>query len=108
MSIGLAAPIAAYFKARNEFDIDAILAPFDENAVVKDEDQEHLGRPAIRSWLEETTRKYHATVEPQNAKSAHGKTVVSGLVSGDFPGSPVLLDHVFTLAGQKISRLEIA
>lgn len=81
MSIGLPVPIAAYFKARNEFDIDAILAPFDENAVVKDEDQEHLGRPAIRSWLEETTRKYHATVEPQNARRAHGKTVVSGLVS---------------------------
>jgi hypothetical protein len=103
----LPTPIAAYFKARNEFDIDAIVAAFEQNAVVKDENAEHRGLPAIRSWVEETTRKYHAKVEPTESRKSGGKTVVSGLVSGDFPGSPVSLEHAFTLSGQLISRLEI-
>jgi hypothetical protein len=108
MAIDLPAPIAAYFAARNTFDIEAILAPFDENAVVKDEDREHHGRVAIRAWIEQTTRQYHATVEPQGVKDANGTTVVSGLVAGDFAGSPVLLDHAFTLSGgSTIARLEI-
>jgi hypothetical protein len=38
---------------------------------------------------------------------ADGKTVVTGLVSGTFPGSPVRLRFHFTIEGDKIARLEI-
>ena len=69
---------------------------------------ESTGLGAIRAWVERTTAQYHATVEPQSATDASGESIVSGLVSGDFEGSPVLLDHAFTLTGQKISRLEIS
>jgi hypothetical protein len=108
MSISLTGPIASYFSARQAFNIDAILEPFAENAVVKDENEEHRGLRAIRFWVERTTAQYHATVKPQSATDASDETIVSGLVSGDFEGSPVLLEHTFTLAGQKISRLEIS
>src|SRR5665213_1980523 len=107
MPIILPESVASYFKARNDFDFDGILRSFDQNAVVADENKEHQGLAAIRSWVEETTCKYHAQVEPKNATQADRKLVVSGLVSGDFPGSPILLDHAFTLSRQKISRLEI-
>jgi hypothetical protein len=36
-----------------------------------------------------------------------GKTVVTAKVSGNFPGSPLNLDHVFELHGDKIASLEI-
>jgi hypothetical protein len=36
-----------------------------------------------------------------------GKTVVSTKLTGNFPGSPVTLDFVFTLEGGKIAALEI-
>ena len=36
-----------------------------------------------------------------------GGTVVVGKVSGDFPGSPVDLEHAFKLNGDKIASLEI-
>jgi len=49
MSISLPDPISAYLKAKNEHDVDAMLARFDEDATVKDEGREHHGRPAIRS-----------------------------------------------------------
>jgi ketosteroid isomerase-like protein len=108
VSIDLPGPISAYFEASNKHDIDGMLAPFDEDASVKDEGQEHHGRPTIRSWLEDVTRKYRVTIDVKDVTDANGKTVVSGLVSGNFPGSPVLLDHAFTLSGPKITRLEIA
>jgi hypothetical protein len=106
--IALPSPISGYLRANNEHDIDAMLAPFDEDAIVKDEGQEHRGRSAIRSWIEETTRKYGATIEAKDMTDANDKTVVSALVSGNFPGSPVLLNFAFTLSGPKITRLEIA
>jgi hypothetical protein len=108
MTIDLPVPISAYFAARNVFDTDAVLDPFDDNAIVKDEDSEYRGRAAIRAWIDETTRKYRATIEPKDANEAHGEIIVSALVSGNFPGSPVLLDHTFALTGEKISRLEIS
>jgi hypothetical protein len=108
MSISLPGPISAYLKAKNEHDVDAMLAPFDENATVKDEGREHRGRPAVRSWLEDVTRKYRVTLDVKDVRDANGTTVVSGLVSGNFSGSPVLLDYTFTLSGATIARLEIA
>jgi ketosteroid isomerase-like protein len=107
MTAPLPQPLAAYFAATNKHDIDAMLAPFDEDASVKDEGQTHYGQLAIRSWMEDTTRKYRFTVEVRDVRDEKGKTVVSGLVSGDFPGSPALLRHAFMLSGQKITRLEI-
>jgi ketosteroid isomerase-like protein len=107
MQVNLPGPISAYFDASNKHDIEAMLAPFDEDARVKDEGQEHHGRAAIRVWMEDVTRKYHVTIEVKDVTDTNGATVVSGLVAGDFPGSPVLLDHTFTLSGAKITRLEI-
>jgi hypothetical protein len=108
MSMNLPGPISAYLKAKNEHDVDAMLAPFDEDATVKDEGQEHHGRSAVRSWLEDVTRKYRVTLDVKDVRDTNGTTVVSGLVSGNFPGSPVLLDYTFTLSGPTIARLEIA
>jgi len=36
-----------------------------------------------------------------------GKVVVTGRVSGNFPGSPITLDHIFEIEGGKIVSLEI-
>ncbi len=107
MTIDLPGPIDAYFKGLNAQDFDATLAPFAEDAVVKDEGEEYRGRVAIRAWIEDVARKYGVTVEVETVTEVGGNTVVSGLVSGNFPGSPILLDHTFTLSGSTISRLEI-
>ena len=96
-------PIAAYFAGKNQHDINAMLAPFAGAAIVKDEGQERRGVAAIQEWMEETTRKYRVTV----AVTDVAKTVVTGRVSGTFPGSPVQLRYAFALAADNISRLEI-
>ena len=97
----------AYFEAKNRKDIDAALAPFAEDAVVKDEGHTHRGRAAIRAWMEETTAKYDDTAEPSGVEVENGRVKVAALVSGNFPGSPATLHFVFRLDVDCISHLEI-
>jgi ketosteroid isomerase-like protein len=107
MPARLPEPLAAYYAAQNTHDIDAMIAAFAEGAVVKDEGKEHHGVKAVREWMEETTRKYRVTVEVADVAEAAGNTLVTGLVSGNFKGSPVGLRYTFILDRQKISRLDI-
>ena len=107
MTANLPQPLANYFAAKNRHDIDAMLAPFASDATVKDEGETHRGPAAIRSWMEETTRKYRVTVEVADATVRGDAWRIAGIVSGNFPGSPATLHYVFTLAGDRIARLEI-
>ncbi|PZW47016.1 SnoaL-like protein [Humitalea rosea] len=95
--------IARYVAAKNRQDIDAMLACFAPDGRVHDEGREHVGPAAIRAWLEQTTRDYRPTVVPEGFADG----VMTGLVSGDFPGSPVRLSYRFTLSDAGIARLEI-
>src|SRR5688572_9778715 len=107
MTIDLPAPIAVYYAAKNPRDIDAMIAPFAEGAVVKDEGATMQGRAAIRAWMEETTRKYGVSVDPEEL-GRDGETIaVRALVSGNFPGSPARLTYRFVLRAGEISYLEI-
>jgi hypothetical protein len=107
MSTELPTFLATYFVATNRHDVPALIALFGDTAVVKDEGKEHHGIDAIRKWAEEAIRQYDFTVEPTDVTEAEGKTVVAGTVSGNFPGSPLRLQHVFSFDHEKISRLEI-
>jgi hypothetical protein len=70
--------------------------------MVRDEGRTIKGIAAIKAWRSETGEKYHHTVEPLSFTERDGKTVVTAKVSGNFPGSPVKLDHVFELHGDRI------
>ena len=107
MSLVLPKPIAAYFAAENSDDTEALLQCFAEHAVVRDEGQTIEGLAAIKQWHVEAKKKYHHTVQPIDAVERDGKTVVIGKVSGNLPNSPVTLDYIFGLEGEKIASLEI-
>jgi hypothetical protein len=104
----LAGPVSNYIAAANAHDIDAMMAVFDEEAVVRDEGKDRHGIAAIRQWAVEVSNKYHPAVEALDVAQTEGKTILTGRVSGDFPGSPIDLRHAFTLAGGKIECLEIS
>jgi hypothetical protein len=102
-------PLEGYFDAVNRGDVDAMLARFAADASVTDEGKIRRGLAAVREWILETTEKYHPAFEVVDvAVEDVGTTVVSGLVSGTFPGSPVRLRYSFSLVGGKIARLEIS
>ncbi len=107
MSIDLPAPIAIYIAAENRGDTEALAQCFAEDAVVRDEGQTIEGLTAIKRWKAETKRKYQHTVEPLASAQKEGKTIVTNRLTGNFPGSPIELQFIFRLDGDKIVSLEI-
>ena len=107
MITSLPTPIATYIEAENRGDTEALVHCFAEHAVVRDENQTIEGLAAIKQWKAETRKKYQHTIEPLAAKQEEGRTIVTNRLTGNFPGSPIELEFVFTLEGGKITRLEI-
>jgi hypothetical protein len=100
-------PIALYVAAENSGDTGLLDQCFAEDAVVRDEGKTIEGLPAIKKWKAETKKKYQHIVEPLAFAQKDGKTIVTNRLTGNFPGSPIELEFVFTLDGDKIASLEI-
>ena len=106
MTLDLPKPIAAYFTA-DKVDSEAVAECFTENAIVKDEGHTYQGRAAIKQWKAEVSAKFQYTTEPFTCEQKDGKFVVTSKITGNFPGSPVVLRFFFGLEGDRIASLEI-
>ncbi|HEY8607908.1 MAG TPA: nuclear transport factor 2 family protein [Noviherbaspirillum sp.] len=104
----LPAPIAAYVRAANTNDTLALAACFTADAVVRDEAQSHFGIAAIAAWQSGANRRYHPTVEASRIEGADQNYLMHARVTGDFPGSPVMLAYRFVLRGDRIASMEIS
>lgn len=107
MTIPLHKPIAAYFDVSNGAPVDRIRDCFTPDAVVLDEKKTHKGYEAIESWLKEARGKFEYSVEPMSVRQDGARVTVPAKITGNFPGSPIMLDHIFLLSGEKIQSLEI-
>jgi hypothetical protein len=107
MSVDLPTPIAIYVAAENRGDPEALAQCFAEQAVVRDEGQTIEGLAAIQQWNTETRRKYQHTLEPLASAQKDDRTIVTNRLTGNFPGSPIELQFIFRLEGNKIASLEI-
>lgn len=99
--------IAAYFETPHDADVGQLTRLFAADARVHDEHNDYRGLDAVRAWRVDTHTKTPFTVRPVSVQERGGKHVVAAEVSGAFPGSPVMLDHSFTLADGRIAALEI-
>lgn len=98
-------PIATYFTG--EHNPEVLEQCFTKQAVVKDEGHTYTGIPAIKAMLAEASAKYNATTVPFAMAEEDGCQVVRANVSGNFPGSPIVLSYRFRLEGSLIAALEI-
>ena len=105
--VDLPTPITIYIAAENSGDAEALAECFAKDAVVRDEGKTIEGLAAIKQWKAETKKKYQHTVEPHTVAQEDGKIIVTNRLTGNFPGSPIELEFVFTLDGNKIVSLEI-
>ena len=103
----LPTPIAVYIAAENRGDAEALAQCFAEDAVVRDEGKTIEGLAAIKQWKAETKKKYQHTIEPLTSTQQDDKIIVTNRLTGNFPGSPIELEFIFTLDGNKIASLEI-
>ncbi len=96
-----------YFQVSNGAEVSALRDCLTENGVVRDEGHVHQGHEAILAWLLEAQRKYAYSVEPLDVARRAAGVNVRARVAGNFPGSPIELEHAFQLADDRIESLEI-
>lgn len=99
--------IKRYFDTHSRNDVDALLKTLAVEAVIEEERARHQGTVAIRQWWMAAKKATQYLADPVESKVDGDKGLVRASVSGQFPGSPVMLTHTFTIKDDKIVRLEI-
>jgi hypothetical protein len=101
--------VSRYFERDTDRDIDSIVSLFADDATVIDEREEHHGTAEIRAWQTGAASKYTYTTEITNTETlGPDRYLVTGRLTGNFPGGIADLKWDFTIAGQQITRLVIA
>jgi ketosteroid isomerase-like protein len=107
MAFDVPKPVAEYLAAEEAKDADALSLCFIEDGTVHDEGQGYHGRDSIRQWKQAVDAKYRYILQTVNVQTLGDLVTVRARLAGEFPGSPVELDHIFKLSGDKIASLEI-
>jgi hypothetical protein len=107
MSRNLPSPVVHYLESANAHDADQAASSFADDAVVHDEGRDHVGRPAIRGWVQDTIDRYATKFVVDGVSESSDATMVVIRLSGSFPGSPIKLRFLFQLADGLITHLDI-
>jgi hypothetical protein len=101
--------IHRFFELDADRDIDAIVALFADDATVVDEGEARHGTTEIRAWQTGPASRYTYTTEIlDSARLTADRHVVTGRLTGNFPGGTAKLKWDFTVTGGRIRRLVIA
>ncbi|WP_372875961.1 nuclear transport factor 2 family protein [Pseudomonas sp.] len=108
MSLPLPDVVQTYFEISNGGDASRLAACFCADATVIDDSRTHQGIAAIEAWQHATRQVFIYRVEPLEASHEDDRLSVTARVIGNFPGSPVKLNHLFVFKDAQIRSLEIA
>ena len=76
--------VAEHIRAVNDFDTDAIVATFAEDAYVNDARREIRGIDAIRRWVNKEMTGDSVTIEPVEVLDHYGDMIVRGRYDGTY------------------------
>jgi hypothetical protein len=93
--------------AQNNFDRTAYATCFSETAVVFDEGRTHTGRKSIEQWIDDANKRYKATMKPVDFEEHEHEALLKAEVSGDFPGSPIVMTYQLKIKDGLIQSLQI-
>lgn len=94
-------------RAQDNFDSIAYANCFSETAVVFDEGKTHKGRKEIEHWIANANKQFETVMRPVSFAEHELESILKAEVSGNFPGSPVVLSYHFKVAGKQIHFLKI-
>jgi hypothetical protein len=101
--------IRRYFVLDAEREIDSIVGLFSDDATVVDEGETRHGTTAIRAWQTGAASQYTYTTDVLGTETLTAdRFVVTGRLTGNFPGGTAELKWNFTVASGRISQLVIA
>jgi len=100
-------PVETYIRAINAHDADALQSSFAHDANVKDVGREFRGVAAIKEWANREIFAVNVTLDVMEAVERDGQTIVTVKIAGTFDRiglpDPLLMEHCFTVAGDKIA-----
>jgi len=105
--ITIPALLADYIISQNTQDSEAFTRLFADDATVQDEGKNYTGKSAIKNWIEIANEKYQTTVKPVACSVNGEETVLTLMMSGNFPGSPLAADFHFKIVNNRISHLHV-
>lgn len=101
--------VRRYFVLDADREIESIVALFTDDATVVDEGETRHGTTAIRAWQTGPASRYTYTTDVVGTDAlTPDRLVVTGRLTGNFPGGTAELKWTFAVAGDRISQLVIA
>ncbi|MNK14547.1 hypothetical protein D3C87_326710 [compost metagenome] len=76
-------------------------------AVVYDEGKMHRGRKEIEKWISNANKNYKSIMKPISFEKNEDESILNAEVSGNFPGSPIVLSYKLNIVGDQIQSLKI-
>lgn len=92
-------------NAQDNFDSTSYANCFAKTAVVFDEGKTYNGKNEIKSWIEKANKEYQVTMKPLEYSEI--TEILKAEVSGNFPGSPVILSYNLNFKNELIQSLRI-
>ena len=103
--------VAAFVRATNLRDLDALLATLADDALVNDQLRDYWGKEAITAWAERDIVGERLTLEVVATVEHYGHSIVTAHVDGLFDKrglpDPLVLAFYFSSYGNKIVQLII-
>jgi hypothetical protein len=108
---GLPPSVAAYIRATNLCDLDALLATFVDDALVNDQLTDYWGKEAIAAWAARDIIGERLTLKVVKNVAHYGHSIVTAHVDGRFDKrglpDPLVLAFYFSSSDNKIVQLII-
>lgn len=106
MQIQLTPLTTQFVESMNAQNSADFIACFSADAVVEDEGQTYRGIAEIQAWIEEAFRTAQPFLVVTSATFSDTGAVITGDLSGSFPGSPVVLHYHLTITQDQITALK--
>lgn len=97
--------IATLIEAQNNYDSVSFSNCFAETAIVYDEEHKYQGKKEIKAWIEGANDTYKTMMQPVEYLEDSKK--LKAEISGNFPGSPLILIYQFDIKNDHIHSLRI-
>jgi hypothetical protein len=111
VTAGLPPSVAAYIRATNLCDLDALLATFVDDALVNDQLTDYWGKEAIAAWAARDIIGERLTLKVVKTDQHYGHSIVTAHVDGLFDKrglpDPLVLAFYFSSYDNKIVQLII-
>jgi hypothetical protein len=111
MIAGLPPSVAAYIRATNLSDLDALLETFVDDALVNDQLRDYWGNEAIAGWAARDIIGERLTLKVVNTVQHYGHSIVTAHIDGLFDKrglpDPLVLAFYFSSQNDKIVQLII-